>query len=68
MFLDENLQFVVVAGVMGTHAIVEPAGKLLVGEMPYEQGMQLLEQRSEPDDPAMRGMVNKVRHLLRIED
>ena len=54
MLLDENLQFVVVAGVMGTHAIVEPARKLLVGEMPYEQGMQLLEQRSEPDDPAMR--------------
>ena len=47
-----------------THAFVQSTGKLLVGEMPDEDGVQLLEQWSEPHESTVISNAIDERHQL----
>ena len=62
--LDQNFQLATVVQSAGAHALVQPAGKLLVGEVGYEHGVQLLEQRNETDECAMALNPLDQRHQL----
>ena len=66
VILDEHLQVLVVLRSTGTNRFVQSARELLVGEVPYEDRVQLLEKRNESDDSAMGSYPIGERHQLAV--